>query len=214
MAWVGSFVCVFSQRLPLEFRIRAMAVIRFVCAVEHDRRCEDGHPFAWNVGVQRISSASDWSALAKLAKHGAHKHPNGVASDGHSSRTFASSGLLCELVSRENREITAWFARDLALIADKVDDGKRGSNVGSSRLECAVDGEAIGVVALAHTPVGWSIPWLLVHPAARRRGVGRMLVNMAVAHAGSQGAIAVTAETLAAWGNAAAFWPAVGFSIR
>lgn len=177
----------------------------------HDRLGEDG---PWSVGVQRISSASDWSALAKLAKQGAHKHPNGVASDGHSARAFTASSLLCELASRENREITAWFARDLTLIADRVDDGIRGSRVKSTRLECAVDCEAIGVVALAQTPTGWSIPWLLVHPDARRRGVGRMLVNTAVTHARSQGAVLVTAETLAAWGNATAFWPAVGFSTR
>ena len=194
---------------PLRHRIRAMAVIRFVCDGGHDRRGEDG---PWSVGVQRISSASDWSALAKLGEHGAQKHPNGVASDGHLARAFTASGLLCELASRENRDITAWFARDLTRIKDRVDDGIRGSRVESSRLECAVDCEEIGVVTLAQTATGWSIPWLLVHPAARRRGVGRMLVNTAVNHARSQGAIAVTAETLAAWGNAAAFWPAVGFS--
>jgi GNAT superfamily N-acetyltransferase len=196
---------------PLRHRIRAMAVIRFVCAGGHDRRGEDG---PWSVGVQRISSASDWSALAKLGEHGAQKHPNGVASDGHSARAFTASGLLCELASRENRDIIAWFARDLTLIKDRVDDGIRGSRVKLSRLECAVECEAIGVVALAQTPTGWSIPWLLVHPDARRRGVGRMLVNTAVTHARSQGAVAVTAETLAAWGNATAFWPAVGFSTR
>ena len=70
-----------------------------------------------------------------------------------------------------------------------------------------------GVVTLAMTEGGVSIPWLLVDPDVRRQGVARALVSTAVAHARSLGAASITADTLAGWAESAAFWPAVGFRL-
>jgi GNAT superfamily N-acetyltransferase len=56
-----------------------------------------------------------------------------------------------------------------------------------------------------------AIGWLVVDPAARRRGIGRALVAVAVGEARRQGAAAVWVETAAAWPEAAAFWRELGF---
>jgi GNAT superfamily N-acetyltransferase len=54
----------------------------------------------------------------------------------------------------------------------------------------------------------WSIGWLVVDPAARRRGIGTALVATAVRFAGARGASVVHAETLEKWAAAVAFWAA------
>jgi GNAT superfamily N-acetyltransferase len=109
-----------------------------------------------------------------------------------------ADGFLGELAGRAGREITVWLAR-----AHRADVG---GDSGGSRT--------VGLVSLGRTRGGWSIPWLLVHPAARRHGVGRRLVAHAVEHARSLGAERVTAESLASWPEAVAFWQAVGFASR
>jgi ribosomal protein S18 acetylase RimI-like enzyme len=68
----------------------------------------------------------------------------------------------------------------------------------------------LGLVALVTAGVmpkqRFSIAWLLVHPAARRRGIATALVNHAVAHAESFGATEISAETLPSWPAAVGFW--------
>lgn len=107
-------------------------------------------------------------------------------------------GFLGELAGRAGRAIAVWLADERR--PDANDDRDRPRTV--------------GLVAVARTRGGWSIPWLLVHPEARRHGVGRVLVTHAVAHARSQGAEGVTAESLDSWQDAVAFWRAVGFRRR
>lgn len=103
--------------------------------------------------------------------------------------SFSASGLVAELESREGRQVTAWIAWQSATLGPRP----------------------VGVVILAHTTAGVSIPWLLVDPDVRRSGIARALVGTAVRHADLLGATAVTADTLDTWPESVAFWPAVGF---
>lgn len=105
--------------------------------------------------------------------------------------SFSSRGLVAELESREGRRIAAWLAWQPATLGPRP----------------------VGVVMLAETEHGVSIPWLLVDPDVRRQGVARALVGVAVAHARSLRASSITAESLASWPEACAFWPAVGFAL-
>lgn len=69
---------------------------------------------------------------------------------------------------------------------------------------------AIGLVGVAvPSGVRWSIPFLLVAPETRRTGLGYGLVQVALGEAEARGATEVTAETLATWPAAAAFWRSV-----
>lgn len=52
----------------------------------------------------------------------------------------------------------------------------------------------------------FSIGWLVVVPAARRRGVATALVCHALAQARTAGAAVVHVETLGSWADADAFW--------
>ena len=72
------------------------------------------------------------------------------------------------------------------------------------------DGAAQGLISLAEAAVSGkrrcSIPWLVVDPRDRRRGVATGLVRVALAAAAEAGATDVSVETLATWRAAAAFW--------
>lgn len=103
--------------------------------------------------------------------------------------SFSARGLVAELEGREGRQITAWLAWQSATLGPRP----------------------VGVVMLAQTTQGFSIPWLLVDPDVRRQGVARSLVATAIDHARALGASVITAETLDSWPEACAFWPAVGF---
>lgn len=104
-------------------------------------------------------------------------------------------GLVAELTSRPGRTVEAWLALDiLAAIPEP-----RG-------IVVLVRGS--GGAALRH-----SISWLLVHPAARRRGVGRWLAAKACRRACTLGATEVFIECHAAWHHAIAFWRSVGFDV-
>ncbi len=87
-------------------------------------------------------------------------------------------------------------------------DGRR-----SRVWACHADGVAVGVAGLltvrARAHDRWSIPFLVVAPDVRGRGVGRALVRAALAHAAAEGAETVAIETLAAWPSATAFWDRV-----
>lgn len=105
--------------------------------------------------------------------------------------SFAGRGLLAELESRDGRQVTAWLAWRSATLGPRP----------------------IGIVMVAETDAGLSIPWLLVDPDVRRQGVARALVATAVVHARSIGADRITADTLDSWVESRAFWPAAGFRL-
>ncbi len=98
-------------------------------------------------------------------------------------------GLAAELTGRPGREVWAWIAR-----------------------EHAKESRPVGFVALIRAGSAadprWSIGWLVVDPASRRRGIGTALVATAVRFAGAHGASVVHAETLEKWPAAVAFWAA------
>lgn len=101
---------------------------------------------------------------------------------------LSAAGLRAEIGSRPGRRVTAWIA---------TRPGRDG---------------AAGLVTLvvslptAGGPPRYSIGWLLVDPAERRRGLGSALVAAAVAEAVARGADRVTAETRSDWAGATAFW--------
>lgn len=64
----------------------------------------------------------------------------------------------------------------------------------------------LGFITLILAGRRFSIGWLLVHPQARRRGLGSALVDHAVAASAALGAKVVHAETLSTWPAAAGFW--------
>ena len=101
-----------------------------------------------------------------------------------------------------------------------VDAERFGSQLGAilsdpaSVLSVAVtDGEVVGYVAAslhptlyANGPAGW-IEELMVHPAHRRGGVGRLLVSAVERWAQARGAVMVSLATR----RAAEFWSAAGY---
>lgn len=104
--------------------------------------------------------------------------------------SFSSHGLVAELESRDGRQIKAWLAWQPATLGPRP----------------------VGIVMVAQTAQGLSIPWLLVDPDVRRQGVARSLVGTAIRHARSLQAPSISAEALDSWPEAAAFWDAVGFT--
>lgn len=105
-----------------------------------------------------------------------------------------AAGLLAELEATADRQVAAWLALD-----------------GPGPLP-----PAAGLVTLVTSGPAerqrHSISWLLVRPAARRRGVGRLLVEHACGHAWARAADRVWVECRADWTAAIAFWRAMGFS--
>jgi ribosomal protein S18 acetylase RimI-like enzyme len=119
---------------------------------------------------------------------------------------FLPAGVLADLAGRPGRAVQAWLAWPHA------ETGWAGQGAPAAGRPAR---HALGLVTLVVVPAvppRASIGWLLVAPAARRRGVARALVAMAVAAAHAAGAERVTAETLPTWPAAAAFWRAAGFS--
>ena len=112
------------------------------------------------------------------------------------------AGLLAETVSRSDRRVEAWLA---------LPDGCPG---GHAPGQPAVP-ELLGLVTLVagRSAAGEraSIAWLLVHPEARRSGIGRLLVGQACRRARAQGAREIEVECRADWRGAITFWKAVGF---
>ncbi|MGI9176983.1 MAG: GNAT family N-acetyltransferase [Pirellulales bacterium] len=104
-----------------------------------------------------------------------------------------AEGLLAELASRAGRLARGWVWR--------MDAG------GVAGLVCLIQsGEA--------ERRRFSIPWLVVAPSLRRRGVGWQLVLHAIRAARSAGAIEVHAETRQDWPDAVAFWERVADRFR
>jgi len=111
------------------------------------------------------------------------------------------AGLLAETVSRPDRQVEAWLA---------LPDGCPGSHAPGQPVP-----ELLGLVTLVagRSAAGEraSIAWLLVHPEARRSGIGRLLVGRALQRARAQGAREIEVECRSDWQEAIAFWEAVGF---
>lgn len=104
-------------------------------------------------------------------------------------------GLLAELASRPGRDVEAW----LAILPDPEE-------------------RAAGLISLVQsrsaTAVRHSIGWVLVHPAARRRGIARALVAHACRRAAELAAAEVWIECRSDWTDSLTFWRAVGFEDR
>jgi len=98
---------------------------------------------------------------------------------------LSAKGLAADVRGRSGRMVRAWSA-------------------------IRTDGAAQGLISLAEAAVRgkrrFSIPWLVVDPRDRRRGVGTALVRVALAAAAEAGAADVSVETLSTWTAAAAFW--------
>lgn len=126
-----------------------------------------------------VQSASDLVAVVAA----------GDAQKAEAEMRLRPGGLAAELTSRAGREVWAWIAR-----------------------ERAAESRPVGFVALVR--VGgeneprWSIGWLVVDSASRRRGIGTALVATAVRFAAAGGASIVHVETLDRWTAAVAFWGA------
>lgn len=106
------------------------------------------------------------------------RHPDGCP-------TPSARGLAADLHGRSHRTVRAWAA-------------------------VRHDDHVIGLIGLAEVIVGagrrLSIPWLVVDPDERRRGVGTHLVRVALDSATAAGGEAVFVETLSGWPAATAFW--------
>jgi GNAT superfamily N-acetyltransferase len=149
-------------------------------------------PFAGAVSAVRIDR--DAAIVTRLADDTADG-AGGRAGDTVTGPQPRGRGLIAELASRPGREVEAW----LATIPAPGDGSPR----------------AAGLVSLVEsrsaTGIRHSIGWLLVHPAARRQGVGRALVSHACRRAAEQAAQRVWVECRSDWPEAMAFWQAVGF---
>lgn len=130
----------------------------------------------------------DASALARLAVAAADRWPRPPGP--------SAAGWLAELRGRPGRDVQAWLAWE-TVVAGGV-------------------AAPLGFVTLVATSsavgIRHAIGWLVVDPAARRRGIARALVAAALGAARRGGAETVWVETAAAWPEAAAFWRAVGFT--
>lgn len=139
--------------------------------------------------VREVCIARDGPAVAALVTAFA-------ASPGQGAGPVPDApGLLGELRNRPGRQTESWLA---------VPESTR------------CDGP-LGLVLLIQsrrpggTTIRYSLGWLLVHPAARRQGVGRTLVAHACRRAWTLGAGDVWVESRTDWAAAIAFWEAVGF---
>lgn len=95
----------------------------------------------------------------------------------------------CEAIGRN---LPAWFG---------IEDGLRAMREAAAKgpgLVALDEKRVIGFVTLQrHFPEAWEISWMAVDPAWRRRGIGRRLVDEAVAQARLAGARALQVKTLA-----------------
>ncbi len=138
------------------------------------------------VAVRPLRFAEDHDDVHRLVAALGRQHQQNSRG---SSPVPSMAGLMAEVRSRPGRQVWAWLARP-------------------EMAGAAPTGLVILVQAGATAPHRWSIAWLLVDPACRRRGIGMVLVATAVRFAGDRGATEVYAETLDRWPAAVAFWQA------
>jgi len=122
--------------------------------------------------------------------------PRGGASAGRPAR--GNRGLLAELTSRPGRQVEGWLA--------------------TGGGPDAAGEQTLGLISLvacrSAAGIRHSIGWLVVHPAARRLGVGGALVAHACYRAAQLAAETLWVETRSDWPEAIAFWHAVGFALQ
>lgn len=152
------------------------------------------------VSIRPVEDASDREALAAVARRCRDTDPGLL-------RRFAPDGLVAELADRPGRRIRAWVARLTA--GDQIARNQTAGDQIAGEQETAPATD-VGLLILVETGAPprsrFSVAWLLVDPAVRRRGVALALVGEAVRHVRSRGGTEVEAETLAGWSAAAAFW--------
>jgi GNAT superfamily N-acetyltransferase len=144
--------------------------------------------------VHAVRADCDAAIVTRLAQEAADV-AGGRARDAVAGPHPRGRGLVAELASRPGRVVEAWLASLPAPAATRV--------------------WAAGLVSLVESRsaagIRHSIGWLLVHPAARRRGVGRALVSHACRRAAELAAETVWVECRSDWHEAMDFWHAVGF---
>jgi len=95
----------------------------------------------------------------------------------------------CEAIGRN---LPAWFG---------IEDGWKAMREAAAKGPglVALDGDrVIGFLTLErHFPEAWEISWMAVDPAWRRRGIGRQLVDEAIARARLAGVAVLQVKTLA-----------------
>jgi GNAT superfamily N-acetyltransferase len=159
------------------------------------------------VEMRPVRGGGDLASVAELAKQCRTIDP---ALAGR----WSPAGLCAELRGREGRRVHGWLAWPAGpepsvtqSSADSAPESAAHSPAGSVPPGDRCPLGMIAVVDVGRQPlVRASIAWLLVHPAARRRGVATALVRRALAEVGRLGGDVVSAETLPSWVAATAFW--------
>ena len=128
------------------------------------------------LGVEEVLPPAADGEIASLID-ACRTHGGGMAS------RLSARGMIAELAGREGRRHRVWIAREAG---------------------CG----AVGLIVLTETLPGprFSISWLIVHPAWRRRGVGKRLVHEVVTAVRGADGRTLHVETLDAWADAKAFW--------
>jgi ribosomal protein S18 acetylase RimI-like enzyme len=104
--------------------------------------------------------------------------------------------MLAELSGRPGREVEAWAA------------------LSSSTSSAHVLGLATLVTSTGKSGLRRSIAWLLVHPTARRQGIGRVLVETICHEVSNRDQPEIWVECHTKWQSAMAFWRSMGFRER
>jgi len=136
--------------------------------------------------VLRPWSEADSAAVGHVAAAVANRWPRPAGP--------SAAGWAAELRSRPGRTVQAWMAWEASAAGREL---PRGFVTLVTTAAAAGTRHAIG--------------WLVVDPAARRRGIGTALLAEALGQARGHGAEAVWVETAAAWAEAAGFWRSAGF---
>lgn len=131
---------------------------------------------------------------------------------GLAGRRLTAAGLRASFESTATRSIAAWIAKPRPADIPAPSRPRPAIIPAPSRPRPAeTDAPLVGLVSLVTTPRRHAIGWLLVHPAARRQGVGRALAAAAIDFARERAAREIWVEVHPDWSGAWAFWRSVGF---